>query len=45
MHSTIFVVVDKQAQLRGIFQTEGQDVDWTQVKPQMLAIVKRLESE
>jgi protein SCO1 len=45
VHSTIFVVVDKQAQLRGIFQTEGQDVDWTRVKPQLLATVKRLESE
>lgn len=45
VHSTIFVVVGKQAQLRGVFQTEGQDVDWTRVKPQVLAIVKRLESE
>jgi len=43
VHSTIFVVVDKQARLRGIFQTEGQDVDWTQIKPQILAAVKRLE--
>jgi len=43
VHSTIFVVVDKQARLRGIFQTEGQDVDWTTVKPQILATVKRLE--
>ena len=45
VHSTIFVVVDKQAQLRGVFQTEGQDVDWTQVKLQVLATVKRLEGE
>ena len=44
IHSTIFVVVDKHAQLRGIFQTEGQGVDWTQVKPQILAAVKHLES-
>jgi protein SCO1 len=43
IHSTIFVVVDKQAQLRGIFQTEGQDVDWAKVKPQILAAVKELE--
>ena len=42
VHSTIFVVVDKQARLRGIFQTEGQDVNWTQVKPQILAAVKQL---
>ncbi len=43
IHSTIFVVVDKQAQLRGIFQTEGQGVDWAKVKPQILATVKELE--
>ncbi|HUB86277.1 MAG TPA: SCO family protein [Verrucomicrobiae bacterium] len=45
IHSTIFVIVDKQAQLRAIFQTEGQDVSWTQVKPQILATVKQLEGE
>ena len=45
VHSTIFVVVDKQARLRGIFQTEGEDVDWTQIKPQLLATVKQLERE
>lgn len=44
VHSTIFVVVDKQARLRGIFQTEGQGVDWTKIKPQILATVKQLES-
>jgi len=42
-HSTIFVVVDKEAQLRGIFQTEGQGVSWSQIKPQILADVKQLE--
>ena len=44
IHSTIFVVVDKQARLRGIFQTEGQDVDWAKVEPQILATVKQLEA-
>jgi cytochrome oxidase Cu insertion factor (SCO1/SenC/PrrC family) len=43
VHSTIFVVVDKQARLRGIFQTEGQDVDWAKIKPRILAAVKHLE--
>jgi protein SCO1 len=43
IHSTIFVIVDKQARLRGIFQTEGQDVNWTKIKPQILAAVKELE--
>ncbi|HXE41918.1 MAG TPA: SCO family protein, partial [Candidatus Baltobacteraceae bacterium] len=27
IHTTIFVIVDKHAQLRGIFQTGGEDVD------------------
>jgi protein SCO1/2 len=45
VHSTIFVVVDKQARLRGVFQTEGQEVDWAKVKPQILATVKQLESD
>ena len=45
VHSTIFVVVDKQARLRGIFQTEGEGVDWTKVKPQILATVKQLEGD
>ncbi len=43
VHSTIFVVVDKQARLRGIFQTEGEDVDWAKIKPQIIATVKELE--
>ena len=43
VHSTIFVVVDKQARLRGVFQTEGQGVNWAKVKPQILATVKELE--
>jgi protein SCO1/2 len=43
VHSTIFVVVDKQARLRGIFQTEGEGVDWAKVKAQILATVKELE--
>jgi protein SCO1 len=43
VHSTIFVVVDKEARLRGIFQTEGQGVSWAKIKPQILATVKELE--
>jgi protein SCO1/2 len=45
VHSTIFVVVDKQSRLRGSFQTEGQDVDWTKMRPQILATVKELEGD
>lgn len=43
VHSTIFVVVDRQARLRGVFQTEGQDVDWAKVKQQILITIKELE--
>ena len=43
VHSTIFVVVDKQTRLRGIFQTEGEGVNWEKVKPQILATIKELE--
>jgi protein SCO1 len=45
VHSTIFVVVDKQARLRGSFQTEGPDVDWAKIQPQILATVKELEGD
>ncbi|HEU6447016.1 MAG TPA: SCO family protein [Verrucomicrobiae bacterium] len=46
IHTTIFVVVDKHAQLRGIFQTGGDNVDWTNaVEPQLLATIRRLERQ
>ena len=46
IHTTIFVVVDKHAQLRGIFETGGDGVDWTNaVQPKLLATVHRLERE
>lgn len=46
IHTTIFVVVDKHAQLRGIFETQGDGVDWTNdVEPRLLATVSRLERE
>ena len=32
IHSTIFVLVDKQARLRGVFETGGEGVDWRQVE-------------
>ena len=44
-HSTIFVIVDKHAQLRGIFETTGEDIDPRKVKAQILAAVRRLEHE
>jgi protein SCO1 len=45
VHSTIFVVIDKHAQLRAIFQTGGEDVSWPEEKSKLLAAVKQLERE
>jgi len=45
IHTTIFVVVDKHAQLRGIFETGGEGVDWTNVQPRVVATVQQLERE
>jgi cytochrome oxidase Cu insertion factor (SCO1/SenC/PrrC family) len=46
IHTTIFVVVDKHARLRGIFETGGDGVDWTNaVQPRLLRTVRQLETE
>src|SRR5208337_3609220 len=45
IHSTIFVIVDKHAHLRGTFQTEGDGVDWTNVQPRIVATVDQLQRE
>jgi protein SCO1/2 len=46
IHTTIFVVVDKHAQLRGIFETGGEGVDWVDtIEPKLLATVGQLERE
>jgi len=45
IHSTIFVVVDKHAQLRAVFETGGDGVEWTNVQPRILATVRQLERE
>lgn len=46
IHTSIFVLVDKHAQLRGIFETGGDDVDWTNtVEPQLLDSIRQLERE
>jgi cytochrome oxidase Cu insertion factor (SCO1/SenC/PrrC family) len=45
VHSTIFVLVDKHAQLRAICQTGGDDVNWPAEKQKLLAEVKQLERE
>jgi protein SCO1/2 len=45
VHSTIFVIADKQGQLRGVFETTGEDIDPEHVKEQILEAVGRLERE
>jgi len=45
IHTTIFVVVDKHARLRGIFETEGEGVEWAKVQPRIVATVRQLERE
>jgi protein SCO1/2 len=44
IHTTIFVLVDKHARLRAVYQTGGSDVDWeNKVRPKLLADIRRLE--
>jgi cytochrome oxidase Cu insertion factor (SCO1/SenC/PrrC family) len=45
VHSTIFVIVDKHAQLRGVFETGGEGVDWSSEKQKLLVATKQLERE
>jgi protein SCO1 len=45
IHSTIFVLVDKQARLRGVYETGGEGVEWATVKRDLLAAIQQLERE
>ena len=45
IHTTLFVVVDKHARLRAVFETEGEDIEWVKVKPRILLTVRLLERE
>ena len=45
IHTTIFVAVDKHARLRGIFETMGDGIAWTNVQPRIVAAVSQLERE
>jgi protein SCO1/2 len=45
IHSTFFVIVDKRGQLRGVFETGGEGVNWPKSKLQLLASVRALENE
>ena len=45
VHSTIFVAVDKRGQLRAVFETGGEGVDWQESKQKILTAVEQLERE
>jgi protein SCO1/2 len=45
IHATIFVVVDRKAQLRGVFETTGEGIDPKQVQAKILESVSQLERE
>jgi len=45
LHSTIFVLVDRQGRLRGAFETAGEGVDPRQVQGRILSAVAQLEAE
>lgn len=45
VHSTLFVVVDREGWLRGVFETDGEGVSPIQARSRILAAVKRLENE
>ena len=45
IHSTIFVVVDKQGRLRRVFETEGEGIDPIRARKEILATVHQLERE
>lgn len=45
VHSTIFVLIDKQVRLRAAFETGGEGVEWTNVQPAILANIQKLEAE
>lgn len=45
IHSTTFVLVDKQGRLRANFDTSSELLDWNEVRKQILAAIQQLERE
>jgi len=45
VHSTIFVVVDKKGQLRGVFESVGEYLSWPEAKQAILNALASLENE
>lgn len=45
IHTTSFMVVDKKGQLRGVFETDGDGIDFASASKKILALVHQLERE
>jgi protein SCO1/2 len=45
IHSTLFVIVDKKGQWRGLFETTGEGIDFPRVKGKILDAIHQLETE
>jgi protein SCO1/2 len=45
IHSTLFVIVDKQARLRGVIETDSESGSWTNVQSELLETIRTLERE
>jgi len=45
IHSTIFVLVDKQSRLRSVFETTGEQVEFQGVKGEIMRAANQLERE
>ena len=45
IHSTLFVVVDKQARLRGVIETDSESGSWTNIQAELVETIRTLERE
>jgi protein SCO1/2 len=45
IHSTYFVLMDRQSRLRAVYQTVGEGVDFNQIKTQILKDIEELRKE
>ena len=45
VHSTMFVLVDKQGRLRAVYQTGGTDINWENVRERLLLDARELGKE
>ena len=45
VHSTMFVLVDKQGRLRAVYQTGGPDINWENVRERLLLDARELGKE